>query len=310
MSGGDFIEKRMGLSKLSLWIALGLACLQAMAGSSRATEIPPWLPQYDLAISLDVEHAKVQVRQIVTWHNRHRRPATDLIFNAHAHYAIRPDEIGFGAKTLEILRMAPSEGLDLEGPALEVERVLLGGKEVAFSFLQENPTALRVELGRTIAQGESVVVELDYHPCSLPPPKQGALKTGGRASRFSPTGSLCWRFTTKMAGNTSPTFPGLSPCGEARLYSVSRLTVAEDQKVACSLPVTQERPTIEGMKEVHFAPQCLRDFALLTSSLYEIIEVKEGDVTIRCLALPEHHFYAEKMVQWVSEALPIYTRHG
>ena len=30
-------------------------------------------------------------------------------------------------------------------------------------------------------------------------------------------------------------------------------------------------------------------------------------MTIRCLSLPEHGFYAEKMVQWVSEALPIYT---
>jgi hypothetical protein len=161
----------MGLSRSCLWIALGLACMQASAGFGRAAEAPAWLPGYDLDIALDVDHAKVHVRQLVTWHNRHQRPAVDLIFNAHAHYAIRPDEAGFGAKTLEILRVAPHEGLDLEGPALEVERVRRGNQELTFSYLKENPTALRVELGMTVGQGESVVVELNYSVRL--PPKQG-----------------------------------------------------------------------------------------------------------------------------------------
>ena len=121
----------MGLQKLALWCALSLACLPAFAGSSRSAEIPPWLPHYHLDIRLDVAAARVRVRQFVTWHNHHQRPTNELIFNAHSHYSIRPDEIGFGAKTLEILRVSPSEGLDLDGPALEVERVLLGPRSAS-----------------------------------------------------------------------------------------------------------------------------------------------------------------------------------
>src|SRR4051794_362063 len=103
----------MGLPKLAFWFALSLALLPAVAGSSSGAEIPPWLPHYHLDIRLDVTAARVRVRQFVTWHNHHKRPTNELIFNAHAHYSIRPDEIGFGAKTLEILRVSPSEGLDL-----------------------------------------------------------------------------------------------------------------------------------------------------------------------------------------------------
>ncbi|HEV8058469.1 MAG TPA: M1 family aminopeptidase, partial [Gemmataceae bacterium] len=94
---------------------------------------------------------------------------------------------------------------------------------------------------------------------------------------------------------------------EAGLYS-AKLHVVEDQKIACSLPIARELPKEAGMKEVEFAPQYLRDFALLASARYQVVEAQAGEVAIRCLALPEHGFYAEKMVQWVSEALPIYTR--
>jgi Peptidase family M1 domain/Omp85 superfamily domain len=295
----------MGLAKLTLWTALSLACLQAVAGVGRAAEIPPWLPRYHLDIQLDVGGAKARVRQFVTWHNRHQRPATDLVFNAHSHYSIRPDEIGFGAKTLEILRMAPHEGLDLEGPALQVERVLLGPKELAFSYLEENPTALRVELGQTVNQGDSIVVELDYS--IRLPAKQGRWGQWQGVTFLTNWVPVLAVYDEKGWQHV-PFIPWHQPFfNEAGFYS-AKLRVAEDQKIACSLPITQERPTVEGMKEVEFAPQYLRDFALLTCARYRVVEARAGDVTIRCLALPEHLFYAEKMVQWAAEALPVYER--
>jgi Peptidase family M1 domain/Omp85 superfamily domain len=294
----------MGLSKISLWIALALACLQATSNSVRAAEIPAWLPRYDLDIALDVDQAKVHVRQLVTWHNRHQRPAVDLVFNAHAHYAIRPDEVGFGAKTLEILRVAPHEGLDLEGPALEVERVRRGNQDLAFSYLKENPTALRVELGMTVGQGESVVVEV-YYSLRLPP-KQGRWGQWEGVT-FLTNWVPVLAVYDENGWQHVPFIPWHQPFfNEAGVYS-AKLRVAEDQQVACSLPVKRELPTAEGIKEVEFAPQCVRDFALLTSARYKVVEVHAGDVTIRCVALPEHRFYAEKLAQWVSEALPVYT---
>ena len=174
----------MGLSKKSLWFVLSLVCLPALAGTSSGADIPPWLPRYHLDIRLDVARARVRVRQFVTWYNRHQRPATDLIFNAHAHYSIRPDEIGFGAKTLEILRMAPHEGLTWRAP--RVERCWA---QRTAKYLEESP--LRQDRARgNRAAGESIVVELVIMRL---PPKQGRwgqwngvtfLPTGFRFSRF------------------------------------------------------------------------------------------------------------------------------
>ncbi len=295
----------MVFKKPSLWFLMLLACLHAGTMRGQAAEAPPWLPRYDLDIHLDVQHAKVHVRQVVLWQNHHQRPAAEVVFNAHAHYAIRPDEIGFGAKTLEILRMAPHEGLDLEGPALEVDHVRVGGKDLPFGYLSENATALRIELGQMISEGESVALELEY--TVRLPPKQG------RWGQWQGVTFLCnWvpvlAVYDDKGWHPTPFIPWHQPFfNEAGIYS-AKLHVDQEQQIACSLPIIREVPLIEGTKEVEFAPQCLRDFALLASARYHSIETRTGDVTIRCVFLPEHQFYAEKMVQWVAEALPVYIR--
>ena len=55
-------------------------------------------------IRMDLDEHTVHVRQMVTWTNRHERPAQELVFNAHSHYQVTSDEIGFMAKILELLR--------------------------------------------------------------------------------------------------------------------------------------------------------------------------------------------------------------
>ena len=47
----------------------------AVGGPVRALEPPPDLPRYDLDITLDTNAHTVQVRERVTWTNRHQRPA-------------------------------------------------------------------------------------------------------------------------------------------------------------------------------------------------------------------------------------------
>ena len=51
-----------------------------------------------------------------------------IVFNAHAHWSIADKDIGLLAKIGEILRMSPKEAMSSEGPALEVEEVLLRGQ--------------------------------------------------------------------------------------------------------------------------------------------------------------------------------------
>src|SRR5262249_52443139 len=95
------------------------------AQGARAGGVPPWLPRYDLEVRLDPAHHTVHTRQQATWTHRHQRPAAELVFNAPSHYKVPDKDVGFFAKTLEILRMNPGEALDTRGEALQVDRVRL-----------------------------------------------------------------------------------------------------------------------------------------------------------------------------------------
>src|SRR5262245_64791244 len=98
-------------------IAAVAIALLSLAWPGRAGEAPPWLPRYDLQIKLDTGERLVTVRERVIWTNRHSRPTRELVFNAHSHYSIPDKDVGLLAKTVELLRMAPSEALSFDGPA-------------------------------------------------------------------------------------------------------------------------------------------------------------------------------------------------
>src|SRR5436305_5006642 len=102
-----------------------LALLLLLSPNLQAQEVPPWLPRYDLDIRIDVAGHTAKTRQQITWTNRHHRPTREVVFNAHSHYKVPRGDIGFFAKTLELLRMSPKEALDTEGGALQVDRAYL-----------------------------------------------------------------------------------------------------------------------------------------------------------------------------------------
>src|SRR6478672_7584801 len=98
---------------------IGFIALCVLLGVTSAVRAQPEanLPHYDLRIVLDVNQHTVRVHQVVTWTNRAAVPTREVVFNAHAHYSIPDKDIGFLAKTVEILRMAPKESLNFDGPA-------------------------------------------------------------------------------------------------------------------------------------------------------------------------------------------------
>ena len=152
-------------------ILLGLLVLLGLPRPAAAEELPAWLPRYTLNVRVEVEQHQVLVGQRVTWTNRHPRPTKEVVFNAHAHYSIPDKDIGLLAKTVELLRMAPSETLSFAGPALEVTNVkvtwvTLTGPPTAqpratrqeplgFSYQADNPTALVVPLPHQLYHGET-----------------------------------------------------------------------------------------------------------------------------------------------------------
>jgi hypothetical protein len=299
--------------------ALGLrtACALALlllALPARAGEAPSWLPRYDLTIRLDVAAHQVFVRERVTWTNMQPRPTSKIVFNDHAHYTIPAKDVGLFAKLLELLRLAPSEVFfDFEGPALEVHRVsaaasgapLTGTIELPFRFQPDSDTALEITLPAALPQGQSVTLDLEF-----------TLRLPQKQGRWGQ-----WRGVTTLAQwlpvvavydaqgwQPTPFIPWHLPFfNEAGIYT-AHITLPADQKLGSTGRVVAERTLGDGWREVEVQSGPVRDFSLFCSArFHEELGLASG-VLVRCLALPEHEFYAKQIVQDVCEALPVYEQ--
>ena len=296
----------------------------AICGSAVAQNAPYRLPLYDLDIKVDVAGHQVQVRQRVTWFNHHQRPTRELVFNAHSHYEIPKKDIGLLAKTVELLRLAPSESLSFGGPACQIDKVIgvspdlqkinyrPGGSATAdskddlfYRFQDDNPTALVVPLPHEVYPGESVTIDL-VSTMHLPQRK-------GRWGQWDGITTLAqWLPVLSYYDNNgwhpAPFIPWHQPFfNEAGVYS-ARITLPKEQKLACTGTVESVKDVDNGWQQVTISSICARDFALLCSDRFEEHDVEAGPVRLRCLALPEHEFYAKELLKCVSEALPVYER--
>lgn len=286
--------------------------LSALPADVRAAGPPPWLPRYDLSIRLDVAGHVAHVKQRVTWSNRHARPSDELVFNAHSHYQIPDGDIGFLAKMLELLRQYPSEGMDFNGPPLHVQKVTAAdGAELPFRYRDDNVTALAVALPRPVAQGESVTVELEF-VFNLPPKqgRWGQWKGVTYLAQWLPVLAVY----EECGWQPTPFIPWHQPFyNEAGNYT-ARVTLPCEQKVACTGSIVASSDLGDGWKQLDIAAPGVRDFAFVCSACFEehvgvaVIGGGVPDVKVRCVALPEHAYYAREIVRWVSEAIPVYNR--
>jgi len=296
---------------------LALALLALICGSAGAGELPGGLPCYTLDIDLDVAQHVCRVHQRIDWTNRHQCPATELVFNAHSHYKLPEKDVGMTAKIFEILRLTPDEAVDAEGHALDVRKVCLIGhngaegkeaailSELAFHYRDDNDSALVVVLPRPVLPGETVTIDMEFL-LHLP------AKHGRWGQWDGITFLTNWlpvlAYHDDTGWHPTPYVAWHQPFfNEAGFFTV-RLTLAGDQKVACTASVQAERDLGDGRKQIDFVPCLVRDFAILCSQRYQEFTGPPGPVRVRCLACPGHEHYARFMVECAVEALATYTR--
>ncbi|MEI7686498.1 MAG: M1 family metallopeptidase, partial [Planctomycetota bacterium] len=304
----------------------GAVILVLMMGASaapvRAVEPPAWLPRYDLDIRIDTAKCLAVVKQRVTFINRHQRPASELVFNAHGRYTIPDDQIGFMAKMAEMLRIAPKEGFYFDGPPLVVQEIGVvegetiiqpaahGGKAKRrtcdYRYGDKNPCTIVVPLERPVGAGESVTVEIDFE-FRIP-------KKMGRWSSWEEITALAqWLPTLAVydheGWHPQPFIPWHQPFyNEAGRYT-ARITLPPEQKLACPMPI-RAQTVLEGENRIQYElePAVLRDFSLTCSARYQLTECMAGKVKVRCLHLPEHAHYGKIFTETACQAIPIYER--
>ncbi len=299
------------------WIRL-LAVLVFFSGEQvHAAEPLPALPQYQIDIKIDTAKHIAHLIQRVTWTNSTRTPANHLAFNFYPHYRVPQGDYIHLAKTLELLRLQPSLGIERSGRfGVIKEARLLSHAGVAcetrlnFEFDTDNPTALRFPLPQSLNPGETVVVELvcEFHI----PNKQGRLGHW-KGVTYITNALPMLAFCDDTGWQTKPFVPWHQPWfNEAGVFTAT-ITLPENECLAMPAKVKSERVLPNGQKQIETHPFVGRDFALLCSTRYREFKgqtrLPDGRlVDLRCLAFPEHEFYANEIIKIVADAIPIYSR--
>ena len=149
------------------WFAT-LLTVVAVSALARSAEPPAHLPRYDLTLDLNTNRHLVTLRERITWTNPADRPTNQLVLNFYPRFAVNPKEELLLAKTLEVLRLNPSDGYDPAGRHGEIEAVSLVGADptaalrtLQFRYREDSPTVVEIDLPQAVQPGERVTVELD-----------------------------------------------------------------------------------------------------------------------------------------------------
>jgi hypothetical protein len=300
--------------------ARSIVCVIAvllLGGAARAADVPPDLPRYDLDLTIDTAKHKAYLRERVTWTNTTHTPANHLAFNFYPNYRVPRGDYLPLAKTLEMLRLQPSLGIDRGGRfgVLNSARLLsLAGKpydkQLNYEYDDTNPTALRFPLPTPVDPGQSVTVELvcEYHL----PNKQGRLGYFDGVTYLTNSFPVL-AFCDDSGWRPMPFVPWHQPWfNEAGVYRAT-ITLPQNELLVCPAVTKSEAVLPDGTKHVELEPFVGRDFAVLCSARYREFkaETKLPDgkpVTLRCMAFPEHEWYATEILKIVGEAIPVYSQ--
>ena len=288
---------------------IALPALVLVASMAAAVEPPADLPRYDVQIDLNTSTKTARIRERIIWTNTAPRETKLLVVNFYPRYTVPKKDELLLAKTLELLRLDPSDGM-ISGPAPgRIESVRQpGGGELAFSYRRDNATAVEIELPQAVQPGERATVEIEA--VIKLPNKQGRWghwKGVHVLANALPTVA----FYDADGWHAMPFVPWHQPFwNEAGIYTAT-MTLPEEQKLACSAKVAAEK--IDGpTRTVSFEPFVGRDFTVVASADFreytKTTTTKAGqEIKLTCLAFARHEFYAKKMLDTIADAIPIFA---
>ena len=291
------------------------ACL--LNGRISAAEPPPILPRYDLDLTIDTVRHTAKLRQVTSWTNTTKMPTSQLVFNFYPHYSVPNSEYVKLSKTLEMLRLQPSLGIDRgarHGEITGARLLAFGGKPVdqalAYEYASDLITAVRVLLPADVKPGESVSVELT---CEYTLPNTQGRLGYWEGVHFLTNSTPVLAFCDDTGWRPMPFVPWHQPWfNEAGEFHVS-ITLPDQEILATPAATRLETKFPNGLKRIETETFVGRDFAILCSPRFKefITAAQLGNgksVPIRCLAFPEHEFYAREIMRIAAEAIPVYSK--
>ena len=279
---------------------------------ARSAEGPAYLPVYDLAITFDTLGHNVQFRERVTWTNMTAVATDKLVFNFSPHYKIPDGDEFLLAKTLELLRLPSSYGIDHQGRHGNVRRATMvgaGNPDLPFAWKPGNQTGLEVTLPAAVPPGGSVTVELVGDV--VLPNKQGRWGQWGGISYFTNALPVVAYYDGEW--RDVPFVPWHQPFWNEAGRFTAAITLPESERLACSAAVASVEQLPGGWQKVTTKPFVGRDFAIVSSADFHehhaTATLPSGKVVdVKCMALARHDFYGRELANIAAAAIPVYSK--
>ena len=234
------------------------------------------------------------------------------MFNFSPHYKIPDGDELLLAKTLELLRLPSSYGIDPQGRHGTVRKATLvgqGNPELPVAWKPNNQTGLEVMLPTAVPPGGSVTVELVGDV--VLPNKQGRWGQWGGISYFTNALPIVAYYDGQW--RDVPFVPWHQPFWNEAGHFTAAITLPANEVLACSAAVAAVEPLPNGWQKVTTKPFVGRDFALVASKDFHehhaSATLPSGKVVdVKCLALGRHEFYGRELANIAAQAIPVYSQ--
>lgn len=267
--------------------------------------VPLGLPRYELSFRISPATRRVKARERVTFTNRSHLSTDHLVFHVYPRYRVPESDRPLLAKTLEVLRLSPEEAMDLAGRRIEVESVAVAGQPVPFSYDPNLDTVLVVSLPRPLGPGESVTTELTF-AVDLPD------KWGRWGHYDGVTFLVNWypvlAYHDDRGWDRTPFVPWHQPWHQEAGHYLATVELPANQTIASTGTVVSSEPAGNGWKRVRIVAPPSRDFALVCSDRFQVLERQVGRVRVRVHAFPEDADNAARVLEYACEVIPLYER--
>lgn len=261
-------------------------------------------PQYKLNIDLHPDQQFVAVRQTVQWTNPGTVAASELVFQVTANNKLSSEMIELGERTVESLRLNPTDSIDYEGRRFQLQSATIDGDSVECHFDSQHDTHMHVALPNQIAPGESVTLDLQFQ-IQIP-------QVMGRLGQHKGmTNLLNWYPVLSVYADgwqPVPYVPWHQPWfNEAGDYQVT-LTAPADHTLVTGGHVVRRSQTNADRQTLEIRGIGLRDFTIVASRRLRVIEDSAEGIPIRVYYFPEHKDSAQTVLTTAVDSVQTYTR--
>lgn len=268
--------------------------------------VPQGLPEYRINARLDLKKLRVEAQQWVTYHNRTTVPQNELVFHVYPKFRIKPENKLKLAKTLEVLRLGPDEAIDPKGDRLKIQTAQVAGQQLEPRFEGDDQTVMVVALPDPVAPGQSIEIQLDFE---LELPTQW-----GRWSHHQDITTLVNWYPVLTVPNPDGTWskepfvPWHQPWHQEASWYRVQLQLPKDQVVASTGQIIEKRLVGDHEMQLTIDGPPSRDFAIVCSNRFEVVEADVGRIKARVLTFDKHSENAKRALQYMTEVLPLYEK--